>query len=94
MALDLDIWTAEFLSEELEGRPDLAVATLRQAIDIYTREKLQKILDGTNYDRWSEIPFTTKEQLCERLDALTPDELWQTAQEVFAPERITTLIFK
>ena len=64
MALDLDIWTAEFLSEELEGRPDLAVATLRQAIDIYTREKLQKILDGTNYDRWSEIPFTTKEQLC------------------------------
>ena len=63
MALDLDIWTAEYLSEELGGRPDLAVATLRQAIDIYTREKLQKILDGTNYDRWSEIPFTTKEQL-------------------------------
>ena len=36
----------------------------------------------------------TKEQLFERLDALTPDELWLTAQEVFAPERITTLIFK
>lgn len=36
----------------------------------------------------------TKEQLFERLDALTPGELWQTAQEVFAPERITTLIFK
>ena len=35
----------------------------------------------------------TKEQLFERLDALTPDELWLTAQEVFAPERITTLIF-
>ena len=35
----------------------------------------------------------TKEQLFERLDALTPGELWQTAQEVFAPERITTLIF-
>ncbi|MBE6045349.1 MAG: phenylacetate--CoA ligase [Clostridiales bacterium] len=63
MALDLDIWTAEFLSEELGGRPDLAVATLRQAIDIYTREKLQKILDGTGCDRWANVPFTTKEQL-------------------------------
>ncbi len=63
MALDLDIWTAEFLSEELGGRPDLAVATLRQAIDIYTREKLQKILDGTDCDRWANVPFTTREQL-------------------------------
>lgn len=33
----------------------------------------------------------TKEQLFERLDALTPDDLLQTAQHVFSPDRLLTL---
>ena len=33
----------------------------------------------------------TKEQLFERLDALTPDDLLQTAQYVFSPDRLLTL---
>ncbi|MBQ3321535.1 MAG: hypothetical protein IJH05_01675 [Firmicutes bacterium] len=58
MALDLDNWTAEYLSEELADRDDLGLMTLRQAIDLYTREKLTAILEKTNYDRWIEIPVT------------------------------------
>ena len=40
MALDLDIWTADIVSHTLGGRPDLGFVTLREAVDIYTREKL------------------------------------------------------
>ena len=58
MELGLDNWTAEYLSEELANRDDLGMMTLRQAIDLYTREKLTGILEKTNYDRWIEIPPT------------------------------------
>ncbi|MBQ3465685.1 MAG: hypothetical protein IJH22_02025 [Firmicutes bacterium] len=58
MELGLDNWTAEFLSEELADRDDLGMMTLRQAIDLYAREKLTGILEKTNYDRWIEIPPT------------------------------------
>ena len=75
MALDLDNWTAEYLSEELADRDDLGMMTLRQAIDLYTREKLTAILENTNYDRWIEIPFTTEGQpdadLVQELDFCT-----------------------
>ena len=42
MELGLDNWTAEFLSEELVDRDDLGMMTLRQAIDLYAREKLSR----------------------------------------------------
>jgi len=57
MALDLDNWTAEYLSEELADRDDLGMMTLRQAIDLYTREKLTAILEKTGCERWGEVPF-------------------------------------
>lgn len=63
MALDLDNWTAEYLTNELDGRPELAVVTLRQAIDLYTREKLTAILEETGCQRWSEVPLTKEGQL-------------------------------
>ena len=62
MALELDNWTAEYLTKELEGRDELTDITLRQAIDLYTREKLTAIQEKTNYDRWIEIPVTTEVQ--------------------------------
>ena len=34
--------------------------TLRQAIDLYTREKLTAILEKTGRDRWGEVPVTTE----------------------------------
>lgn len=58
MALDLDNWTAEYLSKALEYRDDLGDMTLRQAIDLYSRDKLMAILEGTHYDRWGEIPVS------------------------------------
>ena len=33
----------------------------------------------------------SKEQIFERLDAITPEDLLQTAQAVFSPERLLTL---
>ena len=42
MALDLDYWTADIVSRQLGGRPDLGNVTLREAIDIYTEEKLRE----------------------------------------------------
>lgn len=36
----------------------------------------------------------TMQQLFDRLDALTPEQLWATAQQVFAPENLQTLIYK
>ena len=60
MALDLDNWTAEYLSEKLQDRDDLGAMTLRQAIDLYTREKLTAILEKTGRDRWGEVPVTTE----------------------------------
>ncbi|MBR0455518.1 MAG: hypothetical protein IJJ01_02545 [Firmicutes bacterium] len=62
MALDLDIWTAEFLTKELEGRPDLESITLRQAIDTYTIEKLKAIMKEAGCERWSEVPLTAREK--------------------------------
>ena len=35
----------------------------------------------------------TQESLCEKIDALTPTQLWETAQEILCPERLTTLIY-
>lgn len=34
------------------------------------------------------------EELFARLDALTPQQLWDTAQEVFAPEKLLTLVYE
>lgn len=45
MALDLDIWTADIVSRALGGRPDLGNVTLREAIDIYTEEKLRETFE-------------------------------------------------
>ncbi|MCI7146387.1 MAG: AMP-binding protein [Clostridiales bacterium] len=42
--LDLDIRTADIVSRELGGGPDLADITFRQAIDIYTVRKLRETL--------------------------------------------------
>jgi len=36
----------------------------------------------------------TQEQLCLAIDRLTAEELWQTAKEIFNPERLTTLIYR
>lgn len=36
----------------------------------------------------------TPAQLAERIQALTPDDIWQTAREVFDPDHLTTLIYK
>ena len=36
----------------------------------------------------------TMEQLFERIDSLTPEQLWQTAQEVFAPQNLLTLVYE
>ena len=82
----------------------LAEAPLSQRVLDAARRQLKGQI-GLSYDNAESVALDmakrylhygrtqTKEQLFERLDALTPDELWQTAQEVFAPERITTLIF-
>ncbi len=45
MALDLDIRTVEILSEYFGGRSDTADISLRQAIDMYTGEKLVQNLE-------------------------------------------------
>ena len=36
----------------------------------------------------------TMQQLFNRLDELTPNQLWKTAQEVFSPQNLHTLIYK
>lgn len=36
----------------------------------------------------------TMQQLFNRLDELTPNQLWETAQEVFSPQHLHTLIYK
>lgn len=36
----------------------------------------------------------TMQQLFNRLDELTPNQLWETAQEVFSPQNLHTLIYK
>ena len=36
----------------------------------------------------------TPKQLCARIDALTAEELWQTACEMFDPQQLTQLIFR
>lgn len=80
MALDLDYRTADVISEALGGRPDLGNVSLRQAIGIYTAQKAaetieyakansrfyaEKLGDLTS-ENWTEIPFTTPEELRER----------------------------
>ena len=36
----------------------------------------------------------TMQQLFNRLDELTPNQLWETAQQVFSPQNLRTLIYK
>jgi len=36
----------------------------------------------------------TQEQLCDRIDALTAQQLWDTAQEIFVPDGLVTLIYE
>ena len=36
----------------------------------------------------------TEESLCRRIDALTAQELWQTAREFFLPQHLMTLIYR
>ena len=36
----------------------------------------------------------SRQQLCDQLDALSAQDLWQTAQDVFAPERLITLVYE
>lgn len=36
----------------------------------------------------------TQETLCERIDSLTPEMLWQTACELFQPENFVTLVYQ
>lgn len=33
-------------------------------------------------------------QLCERIEALTSEQLWRTAQEIFNPDQLVTLIYR
>ena len=35
----------------------------------------------------------TQESLCEKIDALTSTQLWETAKEILCPERLTTLVY-
>ena len=77
MALDLDLWTIEKLSSYFGGRPDTANLTLREAIDMYTREKLEETIEYAKANSpfyrekigelpFEEIPFTTGDDLRER----------------------------
>ncbi|MDO4177035.1 MAG: AMP-binding protein [Bacillota bacterium] len=77
MALDLDIWTVEKLSDYFGGRPDVANVTLREAIDKYTEEKLVEVVEYAKANSpfyaekigesaFAEIPFTTADELRER----------------------------
>lgn len=77
MALDLDIWTVEKLSDYFGGRPDVAGISLREAIDKYTAEKLSETVEYAKANssfygnlpgdcEFTDIPFTTAEDLCER----------------------------
>ena len=36
----------------------------------------------------------SRDELCRRVQALTADELWQAAREVFAPERLNVLVYR
>jgi predicted Zn-dependent peptidase len=36
----------------------------------------------------------TREEISTRIDALTAEDLWQTAREMFVPEELTMLIYK
>ena len=36
----------------------------------------------------------TMQQLFNRLDELTPNQLWETVQQVFSPQNLHTLIYK
>ena len=61
---------------------------------------------GTSYDNAENVAIgmakrflhygrtQTMEQLFERLDALTPEMLWQTAKDVFDPEHLLTLVYE
>ncbi len=61
---------------------------------------------GTSYDNAENVAIgmakrflhygktQTMEQLFERLDALTPEILWQTASQVFAPDHLLTLVYE
>ena len=77
MALDLDIWTVEKLSDYFGGRPDVANISLREAIDKYTEEKLSEVVDYAKANSpfyaekigqsaFAEIPFTTADELREK----------------------------
>ncbi len=77
MALDLDIWTVEKLSDYFGGRPDVAGISLREAIDKYTAEKLSETVDYAKANSpfysekigngaFTDIPFTTEEDLREK----------------------------
>lgn len=61
---------------------------------------------GTSYDNAENVAISmakrflhygktqTMEQLFERLDALTPETLWQTACQVFSPAGLLTLVYE
>ncbi|MCQ2545122.1 MAG: AMP-binding protein [Clostridia bacterium] len=77
MALELDIWTVEKLSDYFGGRPDLAGISLREAIDKYTAEKLAEVLEYAKANssfykekigdlEFTDIPFTTADELRDR----------------------------
>lgn len=34
------------------------------------------------------------DEMCRRIDAITPDDIQAVANDIFAPERLTTLIYK
>lgn len=35
----------------------------------------------------------TQENLCEKIEALTPNQLWETAKDVLCPDKLTTLVY-
>lgn len=46
---------------------------------------------GKRYLHYGNIQ--TQESLCEKIDALTSTQLWETAKEILCPERLTTLVY-
>jgi len=82
---------------------------IEEALSPRTMETARRQLKGqigTSYDNAENVAIAmakrylhysktqTMEQLFERLDRLTAEQLWQTAREVFAPEKLLTLIYE
>ena len=38
--------------------------------------------------------FDNREKVCQRIEAVTADELWNVANEMFAEEHLSTLIYQ